>query len=157
MNRLPFFGTRGFISLLDTEIRWDSVLSLIFVLSQRTCFLLWSCRVLCREAELSTDHHLVICILRGLNHPRTRKRFRAQLRAHKIKWELLADKKVRPTFASKVASLFRELPDYTEDVETEWDLFKSAVITSAAASCGCKRLEGHKGKKKYNFLVESKN
>ena len=50
--------------------------------------------------------------------------------------ELLADKKVRHTFASKVASLFRELPDYTEEVETKWDLFKSAVITSAAASCG---------------------
>ena len=37
------------------------------------------------------------------------------------------------TFASKVASLFRELPDYTEDVETEWDLFKSAVIIPTAA------------------------
>ena len=52
--------------------------------------------------------------------------------------ELLADKKVRHTFASKVASLFRELSDYPEDIETEWDLFKSAVIASAAASCGCK-------------------
>ena len=49
---------------------------------------------------------------------------------------------MRHTFASKVVSLFRELSDYTEDVETEWDLFKSAVITSAAASCGCKRVGG---------------
>ena len=31
-----------------------------------------------RGAELSANHHLVICILRGLNHPRTRKQFRAQ-------------------------------------------------------------------------------
>ena len=45
---------------------------------------------------------------------------------------------MRHTFASKVASLFRKLRDYTEDVKTEWDLFKSAVITSATASCGCK-------------------
>ena len=45
---------------------------------------------------------------------------------------------MKHTFASKVASLFRELPDFTEDVETVWDLFQSAVITSAAASCGCK-------------------
>ena len=100
-----------------------------------------------RGAELSTNHHLVVCILRGLNHPRTRKRFRAQ-RAYGIKWELLANKKVRHTFASKVASLFRELPDYTEDVETELDLFKSAVITSAAASCGCKCMGGQMGSEK---------
>ena len=94
-----------------------------------------------RGAELSTDHHLVVCILRGLNHPRTRKQFRSQ-RVYKIKWELLADKKVRCTFASKVASLFIELPAYTENIETEWDLIKSAVNTSAAASCGCKCVRG---------------
>ena len=61
---------------------------------------------------------------------------------------VLAEKKVRHTFASKVASLFRELPGYTEDVETEWDLFKSAVVTSATASCGCKREGGQMGSQK---------
>ena len=71
-----------------------------------------------RGAELSTDHHLVVCILRGLNHPRTRKQFRAQ-RAYRVKWELLVNKKVRHTFASKVASLFRELHEYIEDIKTE--------------------------------------
>ena len=100
-----------------------------------------------RRAELSTNHYLVICILRGLNHSRTRKRFRAR-RVYRIKWELLANKKVRHTFASKVASLFRVLPEYTKDVETEWDLFKSAVIISAASSCGCKRVEDQMGSKK---------
>ena len=49
---------------------------------------------------------------------------------------------MRLTFASKIASLFKELPKYAEDIETGWDLFKSAVITSAAASCGCKRVRG---------------
>ena len=43
--------------------------------------------------------------------------------------------KVRHNFVSKVVSLFREIPNFTEDVETEWDLFKSAVITSAVARC----------------------
>ena len=43
--------------------------------------------------------------------------------------------------ASKLASLFKELPDYTEDINTELNLFKSAVISSAAASCGCKHVE----------------
>ena len=102
-----------------------------------------------REAELYEyiNHHLVVCTLKGLNHTRTRKRFRAR-RAYKIKWELLADKKLKHTFASKVASLFGELPDYSEDVKTEWNLFKSAIITSAAASCGCKRVESQMSSEK---------
>ena len=94
------------------------------------------------------DNDLVVCILSGLNHPRTRKRFRVP-RAYRIKWDQLpSDKKMRHSFASKVASLFREFLDYTEDVETEWDLFKSAVITSAAASCGWKRVGGQMGSEK---------
>ena len=64
------------------------------------------------------------------------------------KWELLADEKVRHTFASKVAFLFRELPEYNKDVETKWDLFKSEVITSAAVSCGCKRVGSPMGNEK---------
>ena len=104
-----------------------------------------------REAELSTDHHLVFCIMRGLNHSRTRNRFRAR-KANRIKCELLADQKVRHTFASKVAFLFRELPDYTEDVETKRDLVKLTAITSTAASCGCKRVEGQMGSEKRTAL-----
>ena len=46
------------------------------------------------------------------------------------------------------ASLFRELSDYTEDVEKKWDLFISAVITPAAASCGCKDVGGQMGSEK---------
>ena len=60
--------------------------------------------------------------------------------------ELLAIK--RHTFVSKVAFLLRELSDFTEDIKTEWDLFKSAVITSAAASCGCKCVGGQMGGEK---------
>ena len=55
---------------------------------------------------------------------------------------------MRHTFASKVASLFRELPNYTEDIENEWVLFKSALITSGAASCGCKCVGGQMGSEK---------
>ena len=45
---------------------------------------------------------------------------------------------MRHTFANKVASLFSKLPDFTEDIEDKWDVFKSELITSAASSCGCK-------------------
>ena len=60
-----FFDTRGFTSTPGTEIQWDSVLSLISVLSQQTCFPVVDICVK-RGAELSADHHLVVCILRGL-------------------------------------------------------------------------------------------
>ena len=56
--------------------------------------------------------------------------------------------KVRHTLTSKVAFLLKKLPDFTENVETEWDLFKSAVITSAAGSCGCKRMGGQTSNEK---------
>ena len=71
-----------------------------------------------RGAKLSSNDHLVVCILRDLNHLGTRKQFRAW-RAYRIKWELLADKKMRHTFASKVTFLFRELHDFSENVDTE--------------------------------------
>ena len=35
---------------------------------------------------------------------------------------------------------FRQLPDVSEDMEKEWLLFRSALISSAAESCGRKRL-----------------
>ena len=57
-------------------------------------------------------------------------------------------KQVGVTYASKAAFLLRELPDFTKDVETEWDLFKSAVITSAAAICSCKHVGGQTGSEK---------
>ena len=70
------------------------------------------------------------------------------MRSIQNKWELLANKKVRNNFVSKVASLFRELPGFTEDIQIEWDLFKSAVFTSAVVSCGCKRVGDQTGSAK---------
>ena len=64
-----------------------------------------------KGAELSTNNHLAVWILRGLNHSKTRKRFRLR-REYRIKWKLLSDKKMRHTFGSKVASLFKDLPDF---------------------------------------------
>ena len=63
-----FFSTRRFRSTPGTEIQWDSVLSLISVLLQWPFFSVVNVCVK-RGAELSTDHHLVVCILRGPNHP----------------------------------------------------------------------------------------
>ena len=73
-----YFGTRGFPSTPGKEIRWDSILSLISILSQWTCFLLWSIFLLKEELNCLPTITLVVCILKGLNHPRTGKQFRAQ-------------------------------------------------------------------------------
>ena len=54
--------------------------------------------------------------------------------------EALKDKEVRKQFASSISSKFRQLLDVSEDIEREWLLFRSAIISSAAESCGRKRL-----------------
>ena len=59
---------------------------------------------------------------------------------YRIKWEALEDKKVRKQFAYSISSKFRQLSDVSKDIEKEWLLFRSAIISSAAESCGRKRL-----------------
>ena len=92
-----------------------------------------------RGAELSTDHHLVVCSLRFLK-PRSNKKSMSSRVTYRIKWETLEDKEVRKQFASSMSAKFRELPDVSEDIEMEWSLFRSAIISSAAECCGRKRL-----------------
>ena len=99
--------------------------------------------VLKEGLELSTDHHLVVCTLKALKPLKKRKTFRPR-ETYRIKWESLADKEVRTAFAYNIASKFKELPTSTEDIETEWCSFRSAVITSATNCCGRKRVGGTK-------------
>ena len=100
-----------------------------------------------RGAELSTDHHLVVCTLKALKPLRKRKTFRPQ-KTYRIQWESLADKEVRTAFADSIAYKFKELPTSTENIETEWCLFQTAVITSATNCCESKRVGGTKSSKK---------
>ena len=88
-----------------------------------------------RGAELSIDHHLVVCSLR-LSKPWPNKKSNRSSVTYRIKWEALEDKEVRKQFASSISSKFRQLPDVSEDIEREWLLFRSAIISSAAESCG---------------------
>ena len=92
-----------------------------------------------RGAEFSTDHHLVVRSLRLLK-PWPNKRSNRSCVTYWIKWEALEDKEVRKQFASSISSKFRQLPNVSEDIEKEWLLFNSAIISSAAESCGQKRL-----------------
>ena len=56
----------------------------------------------------------------------------------------MADKEVQTTFADNIGSKFKELPTCTEDIETEWCLFRTAVITSSANCCGRKLMGENK-------------
>ena len=92
-----------------------------------------------RGAELSTDHHLVVSSLR-LSKPWPNRKSKRSSVTYRIKWEALENKEVRKQFASIISSKFRQLPDVSDDIEKEWLLFTSAIISSAAESCGQKRL-----------------
>ena len=66
----------------------------------------------------------------------------------RVKWETLEDKEVRKQFASSTSTKFRELPNVSEDVEMEWSLFRSAIISSAVECSGEKQLRMAAGIKK---------
>ena len=57
-----------------------------------------------RGAELSTDHHLVVCSPR-LSKPWPYRKSRRSSVAHRIKWEALADRNVRKQFASPESTI----------------------------------------------------
>ena len=71
-----------------------------------------------RGAELSTDHHLVVCSLRLLKPWPNRRSNRSSV-SYRIKWEALEDRKVRKQFASSISSKFRQLPNVSKDIEKE--------------------------------------
>ena len=75
-----------------------------------------------------------------LSKPWPNKRSNRLSVTYRIKWEALEGKEVRKQFASSISSKFRQLPDVSEDIEREWLLFRSAIISSAAESCGRKPL-----------------
>ena len=89
-----------------------------------------------RGAELSIDHHLVLCKLRLASSNRMQRIDRK--RQNRIRWEALADEAVRRNFAENVDQRFSRLPLKEADVETEWSLFRTAILGAATETCGVK-------------------
>ena len=54
--------------------------------------------------------------------------------AYRIKWEALANIHVRKQFASSMATKFQQLTEISEDIEMEWLLFQTAIISLAVES-----------------------
>ena len=145
----PFSRTERFTSILVHGINlvWIKNLDRFFIVLSGLFSDVLDIRVK-RGAELWTDHHLVVCSLRLLKPWANRKSNWSSV-TYRIKWEALEDKEVRKQFASSVSLKFRQLPDVFEDIEKEWLLFRSAIISSAAESCGQKwlREEGNSEKR----------
>ena len=102
-----------------------------------------------RRTILSTDHHLSVCSLRNSKPWLNKKVLRSSV-AYRIKWEAVTNRDVRKQFASSLALKFQQLPKVSEDIEREWSLFQTALISSAVESCGRKRLRMTRGCEKRN-------
>jgi hypothetical protein len=92
-----------------------------------------------RGAELSTDHHLVLCTLYLANTvpllPTRKPRV-----VTRIRWEKLQNSEVQLNFARHISERFERIPTVPSRVEEEWQLFSTAIIASARDVCGVKRL-----------------
>ncbi len=70
-----------------------------------------------RGAELSTDHHLVVCRLRTQNlvkNTKTKSR-----KVYRIRWERLREEDIAKNFADDMDKQFSQIPSTELDTETE--------------------------------------
>ncbi|CAF1534892.1 unnamed protein product [Adineta ricciae] len=105
-----------------------------------------------RGAELSTDHHLVVCIVQlTTNTPKQRTQAKNLCR---IKWEALGDAEIKEKFAKTVDQKYSQLPTYEGDSELEWLLFRTAILGAAADTCGVKRIGSTNGQKRTAWWTE---
>ena len=89
-----------------------------------------------RGAELSTDHHLVVSWIRWQG--KTPRRPGRPKRVVRVCWERLAEEPVKMVFNSHLRQSFDHVPGAVGDIESEWTLFRSAIVEAAVASCSHK-------------------
>jgi hypothetical protein len=100
-----------------------------------------------RGAELSTDHHLVVCRLRLADSVPLRRR-EGTRNLYRIRWESLEDESIRGKLANDMHCRFQQIPEGCLGAQQEWELFKSALLAAAIGCCGRKRLGVPSGNEK---------
>uniref|UniRef100_A0A3B3HQU3 Reverse transcriptase domain-containing protein n=1 Tax=Oryzias latipes TaxID=8090 RepID=A0A3B3HQU3_ORYLA len=89
-----------------------------------------------RGAELSTDHYLVVSWIRWrVKRP---ERLGRPKRTVRVCWERLAEPSVREVFNSHIRENFKQVPGEVGDIESEWTMFSTSIVSAAARSCGRK-------------------
>ncbi len=89
-----------------------------------------------RGVELSTDHHLVVSWIRWGG--RKLDRLGRPKRTVRVCWERLAESPVREIFNSHLRRSFDRIPRESGDIESEWTMFSTSIVDTAARSCGRK-------------------
>ncbi|KAI3368534.1 hypothetical protein L3Q82_025543 [Scortum barcoo] len=56
----------------------------------------------------------------------------------RVCWERLAEEPVQMVFNSNLRQSFNCIPRVAGDMESEWALFRAAIVEAATMSCGCK-------------------
>ncbi|MDG2555341.1 reverse transcriptase domain-containing protein [Vibrio parahaemolyticus] len=97
-----------------------------------------------RGAELSTDHHLVVSWIRWWG--KTPRRPGRPKRTVRVCWERLAEEPVQMIFNSHLRESFDRVPRAEGDIESEWALFRSAIVEAAVVSCGRKAAGASRGR-----------
>ncbi|CAF3356026.1 unnamed protein product [Rotaria sp. Silwood2] len=105
-----------------------------------------------RGAELSMDHHLVVSILE-LSANDSARRIKPK-KTFRIRWEALANEETSQKFASIVDQRYAQLSPTETDIESEWKLFKTALVDAAATTCGMKQVGIQPGQKKTAWWTE---
>ena len=85
-----------------------------------------------RGAELSTDHHLVICRLWLPDSVQLRRKGESK-KQYRIRWDALEDETIRSKFAYNMNCRFQQIPEGFLDVQQEWELFKSDLLAAASS------------------------
>ncbi|TWW68274.1 R2DM Retrovirus-related Pol polyprotein from type II retrotransposable element [Takifugu flavidus] len=60
-------------------------------------------------------------------------------------WERLVEEPVRRVFNSHLGQSFDRVPRAVGDIESEWAMFRSAIVEAAVARCGCKAAGAGRG------------
>ena len=71
-----------------------------------------------------------------------------QKRQNRIRWKVLADEAVRHNFTENVDQRFSLLPLRKVNIETEWSLFRVAILGVATETYGVKRIGPSVGRKR---------
>ncbi|XDV25050.1 hypothetical protein PO909_029047 [Leuciscus waleckii] len=93
-----------------------------------------------RGTELSTDHHLVVSLIRWRG--RKQDRLGRPKRTVRVCWERLAESPVREIYNSHLRRSFDRIPRESGDIESEWTMFSTSIVDTSVEAKEEAKAEG---------------